>query len=301
MRKKSGFTIVEQAIVLVPEFESVVRKMEQQVTLRGQSMSTLNNYIRRIALFVIHFEKLPEQIDPEEINEYLAALARDPRSPSRSSFKHMVYGLRYYYRLLGMNKNAIALPSLKKESKLPVILNEQELKELFAAPKLLKQRVALTLIYSSGLRGQEVVNLKISDIDFQRKTIHIRQSKYKKDRIVPLAESMAVGLKKYLSAENPHIWLFNGKEADSRYSVRGLSWVMRETLKKTSITKDVSLHSLRHSYATHLLEQGINIVTLKDLLGHVDITTTMIYLHVAQCPLIKAHSPLDTLYNYAKQ
>ena len=301
MRKKSGFTIVEQAIVLVPEFESVVRKMEQQVTLRGQSMSTLNNYIRRIALFVIHFEKLPEQIDPEEINEYLAALARDPRSPSRSSFKHMVYGLRYYYRLLGMNKNAIALPSLKKESKLPVILNEQELKELFAAPKLLKQRVALTLIYSSGLRGQEVVNLKISDIDFQRKTIHIRQSKYKKDRIVPLAESMAVGLKKYLSAENPHIWLFNGKEPDGRYSVRGLSWVMRETLKKTSITKDVSLHSLRHSYATHLLEQGLNIVTLKDLLGHVDITTTMIYLHVAQCPLIKAHSPLDTLYNYAKQ
>ncbi len=301
MRKKSGFTIVEQAIVLVPEFESVVRKMEQQVTLRGQSKSTLQNYIRRIALFVIHFGKLPEQIDPEEINEYLAALARDPRSPSRSSFKHMVYGLRYYYRLLGMNKNAIALPSLKKESKLPVILNEQELKELFAAPKLLKQRVALTLIYSSGLRSQEVVNLKISDIDFQRKTIHIRQSKYKKDRIVPLAESMAVGLKKYLSAENPHIWLFNGKEADSRYSVRGLSWVMRETLKKTSITKDVSLHSLRHSYATHLLEQGINIVTLKDLLGHVDITTTMIYLHVAQCPLIKAHSPLDTLYNYAKQ
>jgi len=300
MRKKSGFTIVEQAVVLVPEFETVVRKMEQQVTLRGQSMSTLQNYIRRIALFVIHFEKLPEQIDPEEINEYLAALARDPRSPSRSSFKHMVYGLRYYYRLLGMNKNAIALPSLKKESKLPVILNQQELKELFAAPKLLKQRVVLALIYSAGLRSREVVNLKISDIDFQRKTIHIRQSKYKKDRIVLLAESMAVGLKKYLSAENPHIWLFNGKKADSRYSVRGLSWVMRETLKKTSITKDVSLHSLRHSYATHLLEQGINIVTLKDLLGHVDITTTMIYLHVAQCPLIKAHSPLDTLYNYPK-
>jgi len=86
MRKKSGFTIVEQAIVLVPEFEKVVRKLEQQVTLRGQSKSTLNNYIRRIALFVIRFGKLPEQIDAEEINDYLAALARDPRSPSRSSF-----------------------------------------------------------------------------------------------------------------------------------------------------------------------------------------------------------------------
>jgi len=301
MRKKSGFTVVEQAIALVPEFEKVVDKLQQQVTLRGQSKSTLNNYIRRIGMFVIHFGRLPEQIDPEEINEYLAGLARDPNSPSRSSFKHMVYGLRYYYRLLGMNKNAIALPSLKREAKLPVILNQQELKALFSAPALLKQRIVLTLIYSAGLRGQEVINLKISDVDFERKTIHIRQSKYKKDRIVPLAESMAVGLRKYLRAENPHIWLFNGKEPDGRYSVRGLSWVMRENLKKTSITKDVNLHSLRHSYATHLLEQGVNIVTLKELLGHADITTTMIYLHVAQCPLIKPHSPLDTLYNFPKR
>jgi len=301
MRKKSGFTIVEQAIELVPEFSNVVRKLEQQVTLRGQSMSTLKNYIRRIALFVIRFGKLPENIDPEEINEYLVALARDPKSPSRSSFKHMVYGLRYYYRLLGMNKNAIALPSLKKETKLPVILNHRELKELFRTPALLKQRVVLALIYSAGLRGQEVINLKISDVDFDRKVIHIRQSKYKKDRIVPLSETMVVGLKKYLKAENPHLWLFNGKEPDGRYSVRGLSWVMRENLKKTSITKDVNLHSLRHSYATHLLEQGLNIVTLKELLGHADITTTMLYLHVAQCPLIKPHSPLDTLYNYSKK
>lgn len=301
MRKKSGFTMVEQAIELVPEFATVVRKLEQQVTLRGQSKSTLNNYIRRIALFVINFKSLPENIDTEEINEYLVALARDPKSPSRSSFKHMVYGLRYYYRLLGMNKNAIALPSLKKETKLPVILNHKELKELFAAPALLKQRIVLTLIYSAGLRGQEVINLKISDIDFERKVIHIRQSKYKKDRIVPLSEIIEMGLKKYLKAENPYVWLFNGKESDGRYSVKGLSWVMRENLKKTSITKDVNLHSLRHSYATHLLEQGLNIVTLKELLGHADITTTMLYLHVAQCPLIKPHSPLDTLYNYHKK
>ena len=207
-----------------------------------------------------------------------------------------MYGLRYYFRLIGHNKRAIDLPSLKKEAKLPVILNRSELRELFKAPALLKHRIVLTLIYSAGLRGQEVINLKISDIDFERKTIHIRQSKYKKDRIVPLAYQMAVGLKKYLQAENPHIWLFNGKEPDGRYSVRGFSWVMRETLKKTSITKDVNLHSLRHSYATHLLEEGLNIVTLKELLGHAEITTTMMYLHVAQCPTIVAHSPLDTLY-----
>ena len=108
---------------------------------------------------------------------------------------------------------------------------------------------------------------------------------------------MARGLRKYIEAEHPYQWLFNGKEADGRYSVRGLAWVMRETIKKTTIQKKVNLHSLRHAYATHLLEEGLNIVTLKDLLGHAEITTTMIYLHVAQCPMIKSHSPLDTLYN----
>jgi integrase/recombinase XerD len=297
MRKKSGFTIVERAIIAVPAFADVKKKLEHQVELRGQSASTLHNYIRRIALFVIHFGRLPDQISEDEINEYLVSLARDPKSPSRSSFKHMVYGLRYYYRLLGMNKKAIALPSLKRDTKLPVILNRQELKELFNAPVLLKQRIVLTLIYSSGLRGREVINLKISDVDFERMTIHIRQTKYKKDRIVPLSPTMAIGLKKYLAAENPHIWLFNGKQASGKYSVRGLSWVMRENLKKTSITKDLNLHSLRHSYATHLLEEGLNIVTLKELLGHSEITTTMIYLHVAQCKHIKPHSPFDTLYN----
>jgi len=296
MRKKTSPTIVEQAKQQVFGFAAVAKKLEQQVVLRGQSKSTLDNYIRRVAIICLHFNALPEQISEDEINEYLVGLARDPKSPSRSSFKHMVYGLRYYYRLLGINKRAIALPSLKRDTKLPIILNRSELKELFSAPKLLKQRIVLTLIYSAGLRGQEVINLKIADVDFERMTIHIRQTKYNKDRIVPLSPSMAIGLKKYLAAENPYIWLFNGKEASGKYSVRGLSWVMRENLKKTSISKEVNLHSLRHTYATHLLEEGVNIVTLKDLLGHSDITTTMIYLHVAQCEHVKPHSPLDTLY-----
>lgn len=296
MRKRIEPTIVEKAIQTVDGFEKVYKQLQQQVTLRGQSRSTLENYIRRIALISLHFQRLPELVSDDEINEYLTGLALSAKSPSRSSFKHAVYGLRYYFRLIGQNKRAIALPSLKKDAKLPVILNRSELKELFIAPTLLKHRIVLTLIYSAGLRGQEVINLKLSDIDFERLTIHIRQSKYKKDRIVPLSKYMAKGLKKYIAVEHPHIWLFNGKEPDGRYSVRGLSWVMRETLKKTSIRKEVNLHSLRHTYATHLLEEGLNIVTLKELLGHAEITTTMIYLHVAQCPLIKPHSPLDTLY-----
>jgi integrase/recombinase XerD len=290
-------TLVENAIATVEGFDRVYTRLQQQVILRGQSKSTLENYIRRIAVFSLHFGRLPENISDDEIQEYLTSVALDPKSPSRSSFKHMVYGLRYYFRLIGQNKRAIELPSLKNEIKLPVILNRSELKELFKAPALLKHRIVLTLIYSAGLRGQEVINLKIADIDFERKSIHIRQSKYKKDRIVPLSAYIAMGLKKYIEVEHPHIWLFNGKEPDGRYSVRGLSWVMREALKKTSVKKDVNLHSLRHSYATHLLEDGVNIVTLKELLGHSDITTTMIYLYVARCLYVSAHSPLDTLYN----
>lgn len=300
MRKRIEPTVVEKAIENIDGFERVYKTLQQQVTLRGQSSSTLENYIRRIAQISHHFGRLPEQLSDDEVNEYLTGLALSAKSPSRSSFKHAVYGLRYYFRLIGHNKRAISLPSLKKDDKLPVILNRSELKELFSAPQLLKHRIVLTLVYSAGLRGQEVINLKISDIDFERKTIHIRQSKYKKDRIVPLSDFMAKGLQKYISVEHPHIWLFNGKEPDGRYSVRGISWVMRETLKKTTVTKDVNLHSLRHAYATHLLEEGLNIVTLKELLGHAEITTTMIYLHVAQCPMIKPHSPLDTLYGNRK-
>jgi len=296
MKQKGEFTTLQHAIQTIDGFSHVYETLRQQTALRGQSESTLYNYIHRVAQVSLHFNRLPEDISDEEINEYLTALAIDPKSPSRSGFMHTVYGLRYYFRHVGLSKRAIDLPSLKQTFKLPVILNRSELRELFKVPKLLKHRIILTLVYSAGLRSQEVIRLKISDIDFERKTIHIRQSKYKKDRVVPLSDYMAKGLCQYLSVEHPQLWLFNGKEPEGCYSSKGLSWIFSEALKKTSIQKDVSLHSLRHSYATHLLEEGLNIVTIKELLGHAQIATTMIYLHVAQCPLLTAHSPLDTLY-----
>ncbi len=301
MKQKSNSTTIARAIQTVDGFSGVFQTIRQQTALRGQSESTLYNYMHRIALVSLHFNRLPEQITEEELNEYLTTLALSAKSPSRSAFKHTVYGLRYYYRHVGLAKRAVDLPSLKKELKLPVILNRSELRELFRAPSLLKHRIILTLIYSAGLRSCEAINLKISDIDFERKTIHIRQSKYKKDRIVPLSDFMTRGLQKYLSAEHPQTWLFNGKTSSEPYSDKGMGWVFREALKKTSIKKEVSIHSLRHAYATHLIEDGLNIITVKELLGHAKIETTMVYLHVAQCPLIQAHSPLDTLYPGAKK
>ena len=296
MKQKGEFTTLQRAIQTVDGFSHVFTTLRQQTALRGQSESTLYNYMHRIALVSLHFKRLPEDISDEELTEYLTALALDANSPSRSGFKHTVYGLRYYYRHVGLSQRAVDLPSLKKELKLPVIMNRSELRELFKAPTLLKHRIILALTYSGGLRSQEIIALKLSDLDFERKTIHIRQSKYKKDRIVPLSEYMAVGLKKYLAVEHPQIWLFNGKEPNGCYSPKGLNWIFSAALKKTSIQKEVSIHSLRHSYATHLLEDGLNIVTIKELLGHAKIETTMIYLHVAQCPLLPVHSPLDTLY-----
>ena len=299
MKQEKEFTVIGRAMATIAGFDRVYRTLEQQVVLRGQAKSTFQNYIHRIAQVSLHFNRLPEDVSTEELNDFLALLAVSSVSPSRSAFKHSVYGLRYYYRYVGLPDRAIKLPSLKKDAKLPCIFNKSELRRLFVTPALLKHRVLLMLIYSAGLRSSEVINLKISDIDFERRSIHIRRSKYNKDRLVPLSEYMAHGLKQYLTLERPLTWLFNGKTLGSPYSAKAISWVMREAVKAAGIDKDVTVHTLRHSYATHLIEDGLNIVTVKDLLGHSKIETTMIYLHIAQCPLVKAHSPLDTLYPQA--
>lgn len=296
MKQKSEFSVIGRALATVAGFDRVYQKLEQQVVLRGQAKSTFENYIHRIAQVCLHFNCLPEEVVEEELNDYLATLALSAQSPSRSAFKHSVYGLRYYYRYVGLPNRAVKLPSLKKDARLPDILNKAELKKLFVAPTLLKHRILLMLIYSAGLRSSELINLKIADIDFERQSIHIRRSKYNKDRIVPLSVYMALGLKKYLALEQPLTWIFNGKTLDSPYSSKAIARVMREAVSTAGIAKSVTVHSLRHSYATHLIEDGLNIITVKELLGHSKIETTMVYLHIAQCHLIQAHSPLDTLY-----
>jgi integrase/recombinase XerD len=159
MKIKTEPTLVERAIAEIPGFAEVFNKLKLQVTMRGQSKSTLDNYIRRVASVSLHFSALPEQVSDDDINLYLASLASSAKFPSRSNFKHAVYGLRYYFRLIGQNKRAIELTSLKKKATLPVILNKGELRELFKASRLLKHKIVLSLIYSAGLRGQELINL----------------------------------------------------------------------------------------------------------------------------------------------
>jgi site-specific recombinase XerD len=296
LRKKS-FTLVEQACHEIRGFRNLYQELDDKVRLSGQSPSTLSNYARKLAQLSLHFGKLPHHVSEKEMNRYLASLARESKTPSLSDFKFAVYGLRYCYRLLGMSDKIVKLPKLKRGSKLPVVLNHKECRAMFNAPDLLKHRILLSLMYSAGLRAREVSRLKLSDIDSGRMMIHIRQSKYNKDRYVPLSPMILQGLRKYYYACRPVEYLFNGNEPGSPLSVRGMQWALREAVKKCKLQKGISLHTLRHSYATHLLEYGMDIVTIKELLGHERIETTMVYLHVAKPNRSNLFSPFDRLYS----
>ena len=294
--RKRSFTIVEQACHEIQGFRKLYQELQDKILISGQSKSTLTNYARKVAQLCLHYGRLPQNISEKEVNRYLASIVRDSKTPSLSDFKFYVYGLRYCYRLLGMNDKALKLPSLHEPQKLPVVLNRRECKALFNAPELLKHRVLLALIYSAGLRAGEASRLKIGDIDSGRMMIHIRQSKFNKDRYVPLSPIILEGLRKYFYACHPVEYLFNGNSAGTPLSIRGMQWVLREAVKKCKLQKGISLHTLRHSYATHLLEMGMDIVSIKELMGHVRIQTTLVYLHVAKPNRTNLFSPLDRLY-----
>lgn len=195
-----------------------------------------------------------------------------------------------------MEDRIIKLPSLKRSNKLPVVLSIEEYKRLFRSDRILKHRVLLSLIYSAGLRSQEVRNLKWWGIDYDRKRIHIRQTKYNKNRYVPLSEKMIPGVRKYKLAYSSKVFVFNGNKHGEVLSTRVVQWAMKETLKASGINKEATIHTLRHSCATHLLEMGMYLDTLRSFLGHAHMTTTMIYLHVARIGKSQDFSAFDRIY-----
>lgn len=288
--------MVDKACHEIRGFRKLYEDMDDKVRLSGQSESTLINYGRKLAELSLHFGKLPQDISEKEINKYLADLARKSETPSLTNFKFTVYGLRYCYRLLALNDRVIQLPSIKRKHKLPVVLNYAECRAVFHAPELLKHRVLLSLIYSAGLRAGEATRLKICDIDSGRMMIHIRCSKGGKDRYVPLSPMILRGLREYVKACHPVEYLFNGSKPGSPMSSDGMQSALRAAVSKCKLQKGITLHTLRHSYATHLLEFGMDIVSIKELLGHERIETTMVYLHIAMPTRSNLFSPFDRLY-----
>lgn len=240
------------------------------------------------------------ELEDEQILDYLHMLKSKRKTPSDSFFKHTVYGLRYLYRIFERTESRVILPSIERQKALPVVLSQQEVRLLLKTPKLLKHRLMIAMLYGCGLRNFELCKLKVTDVDLDRFQLHIRQGKGKKDRYLPLCDLLIRGIKHYLASERPVIYLFNG-QADQQGSLTGLStrgvqWVMRQARQNSGIKKQVTAHTLRHSYATHLLEMGTDIITLKELLGHEDIQTTLIYLHVARVGRQLPFSPLEKLY-----
>jgi site-specific recombinase XerD len=229
------------------------------------------------------------------MEEYLFQIRQDEK-PSMSSFKHLVYGLRTMFSMFKNEKLYLALPPVSHSKALPVVFSQPEIKLILKTPKLLKHRVLFAVTYDCGLRISEVINLKINDIDFDRHLVHVRQSKHKKDRYVPVSPLTVKGLKKYLKTSNPVTWLFNGKVRRSQISRAGIRHAFCACIKTAGISKEVCIHTLRHSYATHLLELGLDIVSVKNQLGHVDIATTMMYLHIAKSNPKAGFAPMEKLY-----
>lgn len=288
-------TIVAQASTKVKGFKQLYKEMERAINVSGKSKSTLTNYGRQLAHLALHYNCLPTELDNEQVLDYLH-LVKSKGSRSATFFKFTVYGMRYACKLRGLSYQQFSLPEIERPDKLPVVLSQQEMKALLKACTLLKHSILLATTYGCGLRCAEVRQLAVADVDLGRGMLHVKNGKGGKDRYIPLGAMLIRGIAKYLKAERPNKWLFEGNDG-ACLSQRGTQWAVSEAVKKAGIIKEVSTHTLRHSYATHLLEQGLDIVTIKELLGHAAIETTMVYLHIAQPCAKTAFSPLDKLYS----
>jgi len=280
----------------------LLERFERNISILGRSPSTFDNYSRYIAAMALHFQRLPTELDPEQIKDYLYELQGRSQTPSQTYFKHTVYGLRFLLKTEGLPYQHLHLPSIARAEKLPVILSRQEIWAMLHKAQLLKHKILIGLLYGCGLRCMEVRGIELKHLDFDRMLLHIVQSKGNKDRYVPLSQHLVRGIKKYIAAQHPTTFLFEGtgnpegKGFDGRYSQRGVQWAVKTVAKQAGILKEVHTHMLRHTYATHLLEDGVNIITVQKMMGHANIESTMVYLHVCQTPDQLPHSPLDKVF-----
>lgn len=291
----------------VESFSALLHRFQRTISVLGRSPRTYECYARHVAAIALHYGKLPTELDQEQIHEYLFLMQNRSKTPSLTYFKHTVYGLRFLLKSEGLPYTFLHLPAIKQDKKLPDVLSKNEIWRMLKCCTLLKHKVLIGLLYGCGLRCMEVRNLKIADINFDRLQLKVVQGKGKKDRYVPLSKHLVRGISTFLAAEKPVDFLFGGQfkgevlpatysDFDGRYSQKGVQWAVKETAKRAGILKNVHVHTLRHTYATHLLEDGLDIVSLKNLLGHENIETTMEYLHIAQLNTVKVFSPIDTLF-----
>jgi len=262
--------------------------------LRNYAQRTIATYVSRIVYFAKHFGRSPDLLGPNEVREFQLHLLQ--QRVSWSSFNQAVCALRFLYGItLGRPEQLPLIPYGKRPKTLPSVLSLAEVLRLLNAATPGRDRMLLQVAYGCGLRLSELLHLQVRDIDSSRMVIHVRQGKGAKDRLVPLSLRLLEELRAYWRTCRPSTWLFPGQKTDSTLSAGNIQRRFSHLVKRIGLTKHCSMHTLRHSYATHLLEAGVDLLTLKALLGHTSLQTTARYLHVSTHRIQQAPSLLDLL------
>jgi site-specific recombinase XerD len=269
--------------------------MLEDMQMRNLALNTQKAYLERVSQFARYFGKSPEVLGPAAVRQYQVYLVQEKRA-SWSYVAQTVAALRFVYGVTLRKKWIVAeLPLPKVPKKLPVVLSPAEVVQLLQAVGNVKHRAMLMTAYGAGLRISEVAALRVSDIDSQRMLIRVRQAKGHKDRYVMLSTRLLEILREYWKKFRPKDLLFPGKRPDRAIATRQVYRVCRQACQTAGINKHATVHTLRHSFATHLLEAGMDLRTLQALLGHSSIRTTAVYTHVSAQRVQSMTSPLDLL------
>jgi len=270
------------------------QRMLDDMTFRNMSPNTQKVYSYAVANFSSFHGRSPDKLGIEHVRVYRLHLLS--RGLKATSINPIIGALRFFYRTtLGMKEIAEQIPFARKEDTLPAVLSQEQVVRLLQAEPNLKMRTAFTTIYAAGLRVSEVVALTARDIDSARMVIRIQQAKGRKDRYVMLSEQLLIILRAYWKRTRPPHWLFPGPDPSKPVTTRSLQRSFRRAADKAGLDSSVTVHTLRHSFATHLLEQGVDIRVIQDLLGHRQITSTTRYARVALNIIGKIQSPLELL------
>jgi integrase/recombinase XerD len=271
-------------------------QMKMDMELKGFSVKTQDAYIRYVKTFVEYFGKSPMQMGEDEIRQYLHHLITE-KQMSTSHINAVHSALKFFFTTtLQRQWNNIKIPRTKSPKKLPIVLAGSEIKQLLDVTINPKHRAILMTTYAAGLRVSETANLKLEDIDYKRMQIRVNEGKGKKDRYTILSAVNLKLLRDYWTLYRPNTWLFPGESPDKPITTRTIQKVFEISRDKAGIVKPATVHSLRHSFATHLLETGTDIFHIQRLMGHSSPKTTSIYIHVKQEDLLKIVSPLDHLF-----
>jgi integrase/recombinase XerD len=271
------------------------QRMLEDLRIRNYAPTTVACYIRSVAEFAQYFNKPPDQLGPEEIRAWQLFLLNEKRV-KLSTYIQSVCALRFFYQnTLHRRIEIDRIPLPRYEKKLPVILSKAEVKTLLEAPKNLKHRAMLATMYGAGLRVSEVANLKVCDLDRERHVIWVRGGKGHKDRQVMLAEPLRDLLAAYWRWKRPTNWLFPGRNTDCPIATVSVFRACTKAAREAGISKPIHPHSLRHAFATHLLDEGVNLLVIQALLGHAHLKTTARYLHLSDSAVRSTKSPLEML------